>query len=124
MSSAGFADALGATDLCTAFAHTVARVPDRPAMRSSDGAVTLTWAEVDKVVRAAAGGLRALGVGTGGTVAMMLTNRYEAAVIDLATLHLGAVPLSVYNSSSIAQLAYLFEDSRADVVSAVVRCTP
>ena len=105
-----------AGDLCEAFERTVARNPGSPALRSSDGATELTWREFDTCMRAAAGGLRELGVGPGGTVAMMLTNRYEAAVVDMATLHLGAVPLSVYNSSSITQLAYLFTDSRADVV--------
>lgn len=114
--AAGVEAAVDAGDLCEAFARTVARKPDAAALRSSDGVTELTWREYDSVMRAAAGGLRELGVGAGGTVAMMLTNRYEAAVVDMATLHLGAVPLSVYNSSSISQLTYLFADSRADVV--------
>jgi long-subunit acyl-CoA synthetase (AMP-forming) len=105
-----------AGDLCEAFARTVARWADDAAMRTSDGSVELTWAEVDVMVRRTAGGLRELGVARGGTTAMVLTNRYEAAVVDLATLHLGAVPLSLYNSSSVAQLGYLVADSRADVV--------
>ena len=67
-------------------------------------------------MRAAAGGLADLGVGAGGTVALLLTNRSEAAVLDLATLHLGAVPLSLYNSTPVGQLAYLLADCRADVV--------
>jgi long-chain acyl-CoA synthetase len=108
--------ALAASDLCEAFARTVARFGDAPALRSSDGAVTLSWREFDERMRAVAGGLADLGVGPGGTVAMLLTNRYEAAVVDMATLHLGAVPLSLYNSTPPAQLAYLFADSGADVV--------
>lgn len=108
--------ALDAGNLCEAFARTVARSGDQPALRSSDGATQLTWREFDRRMREAAGGLAALGVGPGGTVAMLLTNRYEAAVVDMATLHLGAVPLSLYNTTPAAQLAYLFTDSRADVV--------
>ncbi|HEV7535343.1 MAG TPA: AMP-binding protein, partial [Acidimicrobiia bacterium] len=108
--------AVDAGDLCQAFARTVAHWGDGPALRSSDGATSLSWNEFDALMRAVAGGLAELGVGAGGTVAMLLTNRYEAAVVDMATLHLGAVPLSVYNSSSVGQLAYLFTDSRADVV--------
>jgi long-subunit acyl-CoA synthetase (AMP-forming) len=108
--------AVRADDLCQAFARTVARYGDADALRSSDGRVRLSWREFDRAMRAAAGGLAELGVGPGGTVAMLLRNRYEAAVIDLATLHLGAVPLSVYNSSPVGQLRYLFADSRADVV--------
>jgi long-subunit acyl-CoA synthetase (AMP-forming) len=34
----------------------------------------------------------------------------------MATLHLGAVPVSFYNSSSVDQLAYLLDDSHADVI--------
>ncbi len=110
------ARALDAADLCEAFARTVARGGDAPALRSSDGATTLSWRQFDERMRAAAGGLAALGVGRGGTVAMVLTNRFEAAVLDMATLHLGAVPVSLYNSTPVGQLAYLFGDSRADVV--------
>jgi long-chain acyl-CoA synthetase len=110
------ARAVDAGDLCEAFARTVARWGDAPALRSSDGSVALTWREFDDRMRAAAGGLADLGVGPGGTVALLLTNRYEAAVLDMATLHLGAVPLSLYNSTPVGQLTYLFTDSRADVV--------
>jgi long-subunit acyl-CoA synthetase (AMP-forming) len=77
--------------------------------------VCLTWSQVDAEVRAIAAGLTALGLKPGGTVVMMLTNRYEAAVVDLAALHAGAVPVSLYNSSPAAQLTYLLDDSRADV---------
>jgi long-subunit acyl-CoA synthetase (AMP-forming) len=108
--------ALQAGNLCEAFAATVAERPDEVAMRSSDGTVSLTWSQVDAEVRAAAAGLATLGVGPNGTTAMMLSNRYEAAVVDLATLHLGAVPVSVYNSSAATQLTYLLDDSRADVL--------
>ena len=108
--------ALAAGDLCEAFACTVADRPDEVAMRSSDGSVSLTWSQVDGEVRSAAAGLAALGVAKDGTVAMMLTNRYEAPVVDLATLHLGAVPVSVYNSSATSQLTYLLDDSGADVL--------
>ncbi len=108
--------ALKAGDLCEAFAATVADRPDQEAMRSSDGAISLTWTQVDAVVRRAAGGLAALGVGVGGTTCMMLSNRYEAAVVDLATLHLGAVPVSLYNSTATSQLSYLLDDARCDVL--------
>jgi long-subunit acyl-CoA synthetase (AMP-forming) len=105
-----------APELCEAFARTVARSGDNPALRSSDGTVAFTWREFDARMRAAAGGLADLGVSRGGTVALMLTNRVEAPIVDMATLHLGAVPASVYNSTPVGQLTYLFTDSRADVV--------
>jgi long-chain acyl-CoA synthetase len=108
--------ALEAGDFCEAFARTVAQHAGDPALRSSDGAVSLTWAQFDARVREVAGGLAALGVGRAGTVALLLTNRYEASVTDMATLHLGAVPVSFYNSSPPEQLAYLLADSRADAL--------
>lgn len=114
--TAGAGRAVDAGNLCEAFARTVARWGDAPALRSSDGATQLTWREFDTRMRAMAGGLAELGVGRGGTVALLLTNRYEAAVVDMATLHLGAVPLSLYNSTPPGQLAYLLTDSRADVI--------
>ena len=107
---------LDAGDFCEAFAMAVAARGAQPALRSSDGSVELTWDEFDERVRGVAGGLAALGVGRDGTVAMLLTNRHEAAVTDMATLHLGAVPVSFYNSSSVDQLAYLLDDSRAEVI--------
>ncbi|HUR75194.1 MAG TPA: AMP-dependent synthetase/ligase [Sporichthya sp.] len=108
--------ALQANDLCEAFACTVADRPDIEAMRSSDGVVSLTWAQVDAEVRQVAGGLGALGVAEGGTACMMLQNRYQAPVVDLATLHLGAVPVSLYNSTAPSQLTYLLDDARCDVL--------
>ncbi|WP_354699690.1 Long-chain-fatty-acid--CoA ligase FadD15 [Paraconexibacter sp. AEG42_29] len=108
--------ALDAGDLCEAFSRTVLRWGDAPALRASDGSLTLSWTAFDQCMRDVAGGLAALGVERGGTVAMLLTNRYEAAVVDMATLYIGAVPLSVYNSSSPAQLGYLLSDSRTDVL--------
>jgi long-chain acyl-CoA synthetase len=108
--------AFEAGDMCDAFARTVALHGAEPALRSSDGTAQLTWDEYDARTRAVAGGLRALGVATDGTVAMLLTNRLEAAIVDMAALHVGAVPVSFYNSSAVDQLAYLLDDSRADVI--------
>src|SRR3954462_6701958 len=84
-------------------------------MRSADRTGSLTGGHGASVVRQVAGGLAALGLGAGGTTCMMLTNRYEAAVVALATLHLGAVPVSLYNSTAPSQLVYLLDDARWDV---------
>ncbi len=41
----------------------------------------------------------------------MLTNRPEFHLVDTAAMHLGAVPFSIYNTSSPEQIAYLLADA-------------
>jgi long-chain acyl-CoA synthetase len=99
------------------FVDTVSRNPDASALRrrEGDGWVGWTYRELaDQVARAAAG-LTALGVGPGDRVVLMLRNRPEFHVLDLATLFCGATPISIYNSSSPEQIAYLVGHSKACV---------
>ncbi len=51
----------------------------------------------------------------GDTVALMLVNRPEFNLVDMAALHLGAIPFSVYNSSSAEQIEYLFSNAENTV---------
>jgi len=60
----------------------------------------------DKAARAATG-LRSLGVVPGDRVLLMMRNIPEFHWLDLAVLFLGATPVSIYNSSSAEQVAYL-----------------
>jgi long-subunit acyl-CoA synthetase (AMP-forming) len=55
--------------------------------------------------------LHRLGVRAGDTVGLMMVNRPEFHVVDLAAIHLGATPFSVYNTSSPEQIEYLFGDA-------------
>jgi long-chain acyl-CoA synthetase len=74
-----------------------------------------TWGEHgDRVARTAAG-LRALGVGPGDRVVLMLRNVPEFHVLDTAIYFCGATPISIYNSSSPEQVRYLANHSRAKV---------
>ena len=57
-----------------------------------------------------------MGVGPGDTVGIMLLNRPEFALLDTAALHLGAVPFSIYNTSSPEQITYLFGNAGNKVV--------
>ncbi|GAB2974824.1 AMP-binding protein [Nocardioides montaniterrae] len=102
--------------LCEAFQHTATRRADRVALRTPGGTVALTWSEYAEQVRRLAAGLAARGVRRGDSVALMLLNRPEAALVDCAALHLGAIPFSVYNTSSPEQVAYLFGDAGNRVV--------
>ena len=56
-----------------------------------------------------------LGVGKGDTVALMLNNRPEFVACDLAAVALGAVPFSIYQTSSPEQIQYLVADAGARV---------
>jgi long-chain acyl-CoA synthetase len=88
---------------------TVAAHPGDVALRAKDGEGwrELTFAEVaDRVARTAAG-LRALGVVAGDRVVMMMRNIPEFHIVDLAIVHCGATAVSIYNSSSPEQVAYL-----------------
>ncbi|WP_410567010.1 AMP-dependent synthetase/ligase [Amycolatopsis sp. cmx-4-61] len=98
------------------FQRTARLCRERIALRSSDGAVELTWGRYAERVERIAGGLAALGVRRGDAVAIMLTNRPEFHLVDTASLHLGAVPFSVYNTSPVPQIGYLFSDAGNRVV--------
>jgi long-chain acyl-CoA synthetase len=109
----GPAPELRAQSLYEAFAATVARLGDDVALRSGEEAVT--WNELAARVRRIAGGLAALGVKKGDAVAMMLSNRPEFIACDLAAVALGAVPFSIYQTSSPEQIAYVVGDAGARV---------
>ena len=56
-----------------------------------------------------------LGLRRGDTLALMLTNRPEFHLADAAAMHLGAIPFSMYNTSSPEQVDFLLRDSGAKV---------
>ncbi|MCP3987848.1 MAG: AMP-binding protein, partial [Actinomycetia bacterium] len=63
-------------------------------------------------------GLRAIGIGPGDRVLLMVRNRPEFHVLDVAALFLGATPVSIYNSSSPEQIEYLANDAEAKLAVA------
>jgi long-chain acyl-CoA synthetase len=102
--------------LCAAFQMTAVRYPDELALRTPDGSVTVSWRQYADRVRAIAAGLANLGVRSGDTVALMLTNRPEFHLVDTAALHAGATPFSIYNSLAPEQIAHLFGNAGNRVV--------
>ncbi|MFE2851796.1 AMP-dependent synthetase/ligase [Streptomyces lavendulae] len=74
---------------------------------------TLTWSEVRHEVSVLAAGYAALGVERGEHVLMMMGNRPEHWLSDLALVHLGAVPVTVYGTSAPEQIAHIARHSRA-----------
>ena len=105
-----------ASTVCEAFQITAAERPDAIALRTLGGGVEITWAEYSERVRRIAGGLAALGIGRGDTVALMMTNRPEFNLVDTAAMHLGATPFSIYNTSAPDQISYLFSNADNSVV--------
>ena len=108
--------ALSAGTLCAAFQTTAAARATQVALRTPDGSISITWSEYAQRVQRIAAGLAALGVGRGDTVAIMLVNRPEFHLVDTAVMHLGAIPFSIYNTSSPEQIAYLFANADNRVV--------
>ncbi|HYI17396.1 MAG TPA: AMP-dependent synthetase/ligase [Solirubrobacteraceae bacterium] len=106
---------VGAATMTEAFRLTVEDDPDRVAVRTKDDELSLTWGELGARADALAGGLAKLGVERGDTVALMLANRPEFFVADLAVMTLGATPFSVYPQFTPQQIAYVVGDAEAKV---------
>jgi long-chain acyl-CoA synthetase len=101
--------------LAEAFRRTADLHPDRVAVRTKDDEVSLTWSELRERVDALAGGLARLGVKRGDTVALMLLNRPEFHIADLAVMTLGATPFSIYATYTREQIEYVTGDAGAKV---------
>jgi long-chain acyl-CoA synthetase len=104
-----------AATMAEAFRQAAAAHPDRVAVRTLDDATSLTWSQLRERVDALAGGLHELGVRKGDTVALLLSNRPEFHVADLAVMTLGATPFSLYQTLSPEQLRYVIADAGAGV---------
>ncbi len=99
------------------FCVTVRDYPDRVALRWKDGDDfrELTWAEYSQSAGRAAQALSDLGLEKGQRVVLMMRNRPEFHIADMATVLLGATPVSIYNSSSPEQIEYLATHCEATV---------
>jgi long-subunit acyl-CoA synthetase (AMP-forming) len=98
-----------------AFRRLADRLGDQIAVRTIDDSTAYTWTELRARADALAGGLARLGVGRGDTVALMLNNRPEFFVADLAAATLGAVPFSIYQTLPPEQIRYVVGDAGARV---------
>jgi long-chain acyl-CoA synthetase len=91
------------------FLETVRAWPDAVALRARDGDgwQEVTFAQYAEDACRVAAGLQGLGVGRGDRVVLMMRNRPEFFVADMAALLVGATPISIYNSSAPEQVQYL-----------------
>jgi long-chain acyl-CoA synthetase len=109
-------EALNAATLAQAFRITAAERADEVAIRTRQDAFTITWDALRERVDALAGGLAQLGVGRGDTVALLLSNRPEFHLCDLAAMMLGATPFSIYTTYTPEQIQYLINDAQAKLL--------
>jgi acyl-CoA synthetase (AMP-forming)/AMP-acid ligase II len=80
------------------------------------GEERLSYAELAALVGEAAGGLRALGVGKGDRVAMVLGNSIEFVVVLYAVARLGAVSVPLNTRHTLAENSQIIKDCAAKVV--------
>ncbi|MGH7819803.1 MAG: AMP-dependent synthetase/ligase [Candidatus Binatia bacterium] len=104
--------------ICTLFRDTVAKHPDSTAARWKEGGAwkERTWREVSADVRDLANGLVSLGLKAGEFANILSSNRPEYYVADLAVLHAGGVPVSLYNTLAPEQIEYIVNHCEAGFV--------
>ena len=107
--------AVDAATLTEALRRTAANHPEVVAVRTPDDGVSLTWSQLLERVDALAGGLVKLGVRRGDTVALMLGNRPEFKLADLAAATIGATPFSIYTTYPAEDIEYVVSDAAARV---------
>src|SRR6266498_2527549 len=95
--------------LCTILERNAGVHGDLPALawKQDGGWRQLNWRQYRERVAEVAMGLDALGVGRGDFVAIMSRNRPEHLIADLAAVHLGATPVSLYNTLAPEYVPYL-----------------
>src|SRR3954465_10819055 len=108
--------AVDAATIPEAFRLTSAERAGDVAVRTLDGSVEWTWGELREKVDALADGLYSLGVRKGDSVALMLGNRPEFHLADLAVVMIGATPFSIYMTYAPNQIAFVVSDAQAKVL--------
>src|SRR5438552_3464163 len=103
--------------LCHLLAANADEHPTEPALSWEEGQgwKTMDWRQYREAVAAATLGLRSIGVGRGDFVAIMTRNRPEHVIGDLAAVHAGATPVSLYNTLAPEQIAYIAGHCEAKV---------
>lgn len=98
--------------------RTAARLGDRPAyfVRGPERWVGTSWRDYGQQVRQAARALISLGVQRGDAVAILSFNRPEWAVTAFAAMSIGAKPAGIYWTSSVDDIAYILNHSKAKVL--------
>jgi long-subunit acyl-CoA synthetase (AMP-forming) len=104
------------TTITQAFLRTTSEIPGAAAYRTRDDEISITWGEARERVAELASRLAQLGLKHDDTVALMLANRPEFHICDLAVLMTGATPFSVYQTSPPNQIKFIVGDAGARVM--------
>ena len=115
-SNTGPERAIDASTIAEAFRITASQRPDQVFLRTKEDEVSLTFAQARDRIDAIAGGLAGLGAGPGQTVALLIGNRPEFALADLAITMTGATPFSIYMQYTPEQIAFVVSDAGARVL--------
>ena len=109
LTNEAIADAVRGQTVATEFLRIATDNADRTSLRWLDGETwnSMTFGEMANWVAAMAGALGDLGVTRGDRVVLMMRNIWQFHIADLAVLMCGGTPVSIYNSSSPEQIAYL-----------------
>lgn len=104
--------------LCTELFDTVVEHGASPAYsdrHADSGWRTLTWSEVRELALDVAAAYVAAGTDPGDVIALMGSNRIEHVVADIAAVHAGATPMSVYATLAPEQVGYIASHSGARI---------
>ncbi|HXH77014.1 AMP-dependent synthetase/ligase [Nocardioides sp.] len=113
---------VGGRTLIDCLAETAAEFADQSAYSDKHGEVgedgwrTLTWSGIRELALDVAAALVQNGVGVGDTVAIMASNRIEHLAADMGAVHAAATPMSIYNTLSPDQVAFIAGESQPKVV--------
>lgn len=116
LTSAEMRERIAGRTLIDVIADTAAERGDAAALnfKGPDGAWnTLSWAEYIRIAGSVASALRARGIKRGDRVALLMRNRTECNVADVACLLLGVTTTSIYLTSSNSQLEWILNHSEA-----------
>ncbi|MGC4896247.1 AMP-dependent synthetase/ligase [Micromonospora sp. DT31] len=89
---------------------------DLPALTTLDRDDTRTWSVLRDEVAEVSGGLAEIGLKPGRHLLIMMSSRPEHWLVDLAAVHLGAVPSTIYPTLSTEQMRYLARHCDAQVL--------
>ena len=104
--------------------HHALATPSRPACVMADSGEILRYDELERLANQAAHRLRALGLGRGDVLAVMIDNEIALFPLAWAAQRTGLYLTSISTKSSVADLAYILNDCAAKVLVVSDRLAP